>query len=344
MKKTIAIGIFISTLLTCIVGNVLYQKKVKGWKPEARQTLSEVLHREVIKRSENDTMPLYHTKASSRRYTFPVRYHEISPTVSVRTEHGTIYYELTAEKDSCNITYIPQERIFCSRWFQAHPLNIDTVQRAWNESLRKAGISGEGFVHIKVKSPLTGLTTTQGDSLQWAKAEKVAYSTIGYACEIEVTGYAIFPLWKFYTGSAGGWLLLLWIAIFAVTWWVCNKRMITSETGTGIKQAELSKECPQAHLYPLKDGIVYNKPHRALQKSNQTIKKLSTQNALLLEALLEAAVNTPVSNEELKIKLWPDGSGNDTRLHQAVRRMNNLLAEVSTCSIRNNHGAYYIEL
>lgn len=341
MKKTIAIGIFISTLLTCIVGNVLHQKKVKGWKPEARQTLSEVLHREVVKRSKNDTTSHYYASsgASTRRYTYPIRHHEISPTVSVRTEHGTIYYELTAEKDSCNITPIPKERVFCTAWFQAHPLNIDTVQRVWNESLRKAGISGEGFVHIKVKSPLTGLTTTQGDSLQWAKAEKVAYSTIGYACEIEVTGYAIFPLWKFYSESVGGWLFLLWITVFVAIWKI-GKHFSTK---TEFPQPELPKEDIQESLYQLSDGTIYHKPKRTLQKDDHIV-KLSTQNALLLEALLEAAVNTPVSNEKLEIKLWPDGSGNNTRLHQAVKRLNNLLAEVSTCSIRNRHGAYYIEL
>ena len=51
----------------------------------------------------------------------------------------------------------------------------------------------------------------------------------------------------------------------------------------------------------------------------------------------------PVSNMALMPRFWPEGGGNDTRLHTAVNRLNKALAEISAYRVENLRGSYCLK-
>ena len=76
----------------------------------------------------------------------------------------------------------------------------------------------------------------------------------------------------------------------------------------------------------------------ALVREGQRI-RLTAQAATLLRALLERP-GEEVSTAVLMDRLWPDGSGNETRLYKSVDRLNKVLKEISTCRVESHWGTY----
>ena len=90
--------------------------------------------------------------------------------------------------------------------------------------------------------------------------------------------------------------------------------------------------------YRLKDGTVFYGEQSALVREGQRI-RLTAQAATLLRALLERP-GEEVSTAVLMDRLWPDGSGNETRLYKSVDRLNKVLKEISTCRVESHWGTY----
>ena len=99
-----------------------------------------------------------------------------------------------------------------------------------------AGFSGKGLLRVRTLDLNSGVQhcVYTGDSLEMARADSLSQLNIGYACEIEVTGFLLSSWWRFIPPWIGLWQWLLALAVGG--WGYCYGISLSSRSVIGLKR------------------------------------------------------------------------------------------------------------
>lgn len=334
---TISVAWLVGLVLTALWGHHIYWEHLETWKQRASGALLEVLKQEIEKRKEKEKDNVFYASVGVHN----VRENTKSRKVTYYTSTGEKEYELPICKDEHNIEKDPDMRGFQTYLFQKYPLSVDSLYVAWVECLEKAGLPGKGGLQIGHLDMNTGKVEETAVLEGFSTADSLAYFTMGYFCEMEVTAYAKVSSFQLYSFADGGLLLLCLGFSSMLVWLLLNarhvyRRYLVREVRVEVPVAVV--EHSHSRYYKLGDGTIFDRDELSLQKEGRRV-DLTAQKAELLWLLIQAK-GEALSNQDLIAGLWPDGSGNDGRLHQAVGRLSKSLKEVSACWIENRRGFY----
>ena len=336
---TISVAWLVGLVLTALWGHHIYGERLETCKQRMSKTLLEVLNQEIEKRKEKEGDDVLYASVGE------INVEENTNTkprkVIYYTSTGEKEYELPIHKDEHNIESDPNARAFHTYLFQKYPLSVDSLYVAWEESLKNLSLSGKVGLQIDYLDMNTGKVEETSVLDGFSSTDSLAYFTVGYFCEIAVTAYAKVSSFQLYSFADGG-LLLLCLGLSSMfVWLLLNarhvyRRYLVREVHVEVPVAVV--EHSHSRYYKLGDGTIFDRDELSLQKEGHRV-DLTAQKAELLWLLIQAK-GEALSNQNLIAELWPDGSGNDGRLHQAVGRLNKSLKEVSACWIENRRGFY----
>ena len=340
-KIIVCLGV--ALLAAGIVAYILYGKRVDEWRQVTGRTLENTVSEEVSRRllelGGNIPFSSHGSYRSLVESDFPL-------AIGLKTGQGNRQDTITWEDSQRNITQDPDMRTWHSMLFLKHSLSLDTLSRNWNDSLRLAGFSGKGLLRVRTLDLNSGVQhcVYTGDSLEMARADSLSQLNIGYACEIEVTGFLLSSWWEVYSAldwtvavllalAVGGFGLLLWnLPIIKERYWV---KKVEEKKTIYVATMELN----QASCYRFADGTLFDREQHLLQRGGVSV-KLPVLLVNLLDIFVEAKGNS-VPTVDFMAKLWASNQEDTRLLYTAINRLKKSLNSVSAdMIIENEHGAY----
>ncbi len=340
------IPVAISLFFTGIVAYMLCHRQVPALHRTASEALRAVLQEEVAKR-ENLVPNFFAGDMGSTNLTeneFPVEVTFTLPT-------GRKVYEVTCEEHVHNIDSFPQVRSFHSYLLQKYPLSIDTLGAEWNRKLREAGFGGKVFLRMCALDVETGKESTvcTGDSVALVKAETPVYWTIGYACEVRLTGFLSYQWWQLCSWTTMAWSFVFFVFFLLLQLWGIRRKFAGNKLALGKDGQPSVAAVPlqdsvslSSSVIRLEDGTCFHKDQLLLRKGDRE-DSLTPLLAELLGLLIEAQGNA-VSAGYLMEKLWHRKDEDYTPLYKAVCRLKEKLEAVSSLTIENKRKAYCLKL
>lgn len=346
-KRTIwTFSLLLGLLLAVGTGTVIGHRETALWKARAGEAFGQALAREIGRR-DVDTVYFSGTVGN------PYRACEHSDTATVSkhytTAKGEVVVRVPAYKIRANADWEQPRSSVLSYALAVHPLSADTLYRGWHERLADRGLPGRTGLLLNRIDLETGRVDSSAVPPGAAGLDTLAYVTLGGACEVEVTALGRVRWYQVFSAADWGLLsLCLAFGLLPACVWPHVRRFFRRHLVREVPvevTVEVSVEIPvvvaeSSHSanYRLKDGTVFYGEQSALVREGQRI-RLTAQAATLLRALLERP-GEEVSTAVLMDRLWPDGSGNETRLYKSVDRLNKLLKEISTCRVESHWGTY----
>lgn len=330
-------NIILLALIACISGvafffacKYIYESKLSTLKQKAKEAFIEAVDQEVKSRDLQVPFSFY----SDPKF---LNVADVPDSVFLEDEFGKYYYRLDPQKHYMNITDNTNVRAIHSFTFGKKHLLPDSLNVIWKEYLSKS--------HIFNKSALCILTTDgQGNtnSLNTVQSEWSSPSTLmfviylGYACEIEVKGYLYCTVWNLIYMEIILFLLLCIISVY-MTYKICIvalKKVSTmrQKEVVEIPIVKLVKEINGTPIrsYVLHDNIIFYAEQKKIEKNGYT-KKIPAQSSHLLELFLQRKEEGYVlSDDDIKNRLWSDGSGDIYRIHKAITRLRSIIYDFDT--------------
>lgn len=330
-------NIILLALIACISGvafffacKYIYESKLSTLKQKAKEAFIEAVDQEVKSRDLQVPFSFY----SDPKF---LNVADVPDSVFLEDEFGKYYYRLDPQKHYMNITDNTNVRAIHSFTFGKKHLLPDSLNVIWKEYLSKS--------HIFNKSALCILTTDgQGNtnSLNTVQSEWSSPSTLmfviylGYACEIEVKGYLYCTVWNLIYMEIILFLLLCIISVY-MTYKICIvalKKVSTmrQKEVVEIPIVKLVKEINGTPIrsYVLHDNIIFYAEQKKIEKNGYT-KKNPAQSSHLLELFLQRKEEGYVlSDDDIKNRLWSDGSGDIYRIHKAITRLRSIIYDFDT--------------
>ena len=330
-------NIILLALIACISGvafffacKYIYESKLSTLKQKAKEAFIEAVDQEVKSRDLQVPFSFY----SDPKF---LNVADVPDSVFLEDEFGKYYYRLDPQKHYMNITDNTNVRAIHSFTFGKKHLLPDSLNVIWKEYLSKS--------HIFNKSALCILTTDgQGNtnSLNIVQSEWSSPSTLmfviylGYACEIEVKGYLYCTVWNLIYMEIILFLLLCIISVY-MTYKICIvalKKVSTmrQKEVVEIPIVKLVKEINGTPIrsYVLHDNIIFYAEQKKIEKNGYT-KKIPAQSSHLLELFLQRKEEGYVlSDDDIKNRLWSDGSGDIYRIHKAITRLRSIIYDFDT--------------
>lgn len=336
---TAIVALLAGVLVAGVVGICIYHKEVTVWKEKARAAFRQALDEE-LRRLNVDTV---FVSMSEQSGTIRDVYDKAADTLKVHyvTEQGEQTLEMPPGKLDYNFHLDkPFLRGAFSYLLALYPLSADTLLGHWRAGLDSFGVPVQAAVGVNHVNLMTGRTDSVVVPRDVLALDTLAYCTVGDFCEWEVTALgAVQPWYRAFTLRQWLWIFLCLAIGFGLAvvlpsvWAFCRRKPVRGEP--------VVAELVHVRDILLEDGTMFEVEQRWLVRG-ECRQRLTPQTAELLRALLEHS-GMPVSNMDLMARLWPDGSGNDTRLHTAVNRLNKALAEISAYRVENLRGSYCLK-
>ena len=346
-RKTIygMAALFAGIVVAAVVGICTCHRQTSMWKDQARTAFHDAL-KEEMKRLRVDTV-FYAMSGSGK-----VLEYNTLDTIAASQCYVTSQGKLTVNIPSRQLAHNPHKtnRLKAgalSFAFSLHPLSADTLLKHWRMKLDSLGIplkTGIRVKHLHLDTQQTDSTIVPHDMLG---ADTLDYVTLGMACEWEVTALGVAPPW-YRAFTHRQWLLLFLclamssflVAALPMAGTLCRRKLVR-EVKVEVSVPVVVAQSEHVRNFLLEDGALFKAEQQLLER-NGCRKRLAAQQANLLLALLEKPEKA-LPKADLLSRLWPDGSGNDARLHTAVNRLNKSLEEISTYRVENQQGCYRLK-
>lgn len=214
-------------------------------------------------------------------------------------------------------------------------LNADSLNLAWRESLYDKNISAKTFLRI---SNLTGINNEDqfcsDSAIKPLSRDSLFSFYLGSHHEIEITGFISYHWWNLFDGRLPVMIILLLAGYFLpgflfVKLLQMSKRRSFKRNIPELKNGMVSPLVEaESSIYKLEDNVYFDSCQRII-KGKDIVEKLTPQQAVLLETLLKAE-QYKLTQKEIDMLLWPDGSGTPERLYTAICRLRKLLERVTS--------------
>lgn len=323
------IELLLSVIAICYFGMQFYAEQCIVWKQETGDAFKETLRKEIDNRFENDAIN-FRTLGKPRLSTLP----GFRDTIAIISSRGLKKFPIPEYKKQHALINDEASNIAITAIFRdTHSLNIDTLNRKWMQLLVASG-----------KHPVTAVrlaTTNWDDMVSFdstahfpVAADSLRSYYMGGRLEMEITGFAVVPVW-WRLFSFTNWLLLcLPIAVIVLVSWLL--RMVLPRFVEKWKKAHKEVEFIPAvsvkgserkPIYRLSASILFDAEHRTLQSGEQTV-SLRPQEAAILETLL-LAENYHMDVDEFYFLVWNEKYTNLPRINTAANRLRGKLIQIA---------------
>lgn len=216
------------------------------------------------------------------------------------------------------------------------PLNADSLNRLWRESLYNINIPMHTSVRI---SRLNGNSYNSGSSFEPLPKDSLFSFYLGPHHEVEITGFVSYRWWNVFDGRLPVMLILL-LAGYFIPGFLFVKILQSSNSSWFKKQIPVSEEgkridvvvtAERLLVYQLEEDVFFD-VHQRVLKRKEDVEKLTPQQGVLLEAFLKAD-QYKLTPKEIDMLLWPNGSGTAERLYTAICRLRKSLERISSFQV-----------
>lgn len=214
-------------------------------------------------------------------------------------------------------------------------LDADSLNLVWREILHDKNISAKTYLRISnIKGLNNGNQFYSDSSINTLSNDSLFSFYLGPHNEIEIAGFISYHWWNLFDGRLPVMIILL-LAGYFIPGFLFVKLLQMSKYVNVKRNMEKLKSEQVSHIlkdectiYNLEDDVFYDSCQRII-KRNDIVEKLTPQQAVLLETLLKAEQNK-LTQKEIDILLWPDGSGTPERLYTAICRLRKSLEKVTS--------------
>ena len=273
----------------------IYQDKTEHWYEQATSAFEEILQQEMLR---HDTISMTYGR--------------------------------------CKISGKEKHSLFSPILLRMH-LNADSLNRGWRESLYNVNIPMKTSVRISYSKGKNNPSLYYSDSpLELSVKDSLFSFYLGPHHEVEVAGFVHYHWWDVFDGRLPIMVVLLlagyfipgflFVKVLQRTKRSFPKRQIPVIEGGKITNVIM--EDVKSSLYQLEENVFFDATLRIL-KRKEDIEKLTPQQSVLLEAFLKAE-QYKLTQKEIDVLLWPDGSGTVERLYTAICRLRKSLERVSS--------------
>lgn len=341
--------IILLLLLTCIGGFLFffackqtYESKITELKAKSLNALAEALNSELFSRDLHGNISL--------NFTYKSMYPDSLETVYWEDAFGRHEYVIDSEKKMLNIEKDPNVRVMHSIAFFKEPLQPDSLNAKWLEQLKLSNINFETAIQISVFNE-DGDIKSQKLTLQsewYDSSNPIFYRYIGYASEVKVDCFLHFSMWEMIYKEMLIFLLLYIIGVLGLyKFFVFIECKLNSLRSKEVLEVHIYEEVQKISATPIRsyklgDGIIFSADRNVII-INGIEKKIQAQSSLLLELFFKSNQDYIIKDGEIIENLWPDGSGNDARMHKAVYRLRTLINKIDpTFDIIKKVGTYQL--
>lgn len=343
-KRTLYLGIVIGLILSVIIVNTVYSKKVQSWKEQAGDMFKQSLEIELQKR---DTAFL-HYKVFTGQSNFSLD-NRPSDTIKLMTDSGVREYIVPKEKYENSLVKETLKRCIISYILEDAPLIPDTLNAIWDSLLVASDISMNSYVCISVTDldECTSAAYSKG-TLESLPADSLLTYYLGERCEVEATAYVSYDWWHVFGIWDNSLIFLLWVVLLLL--FIISKSIILmlrekfnthNQIVIETKVPVIAVEIEESYVYQLEDGVFFDTEQKVLNNSVKSI-AMSGQTVCLLELFLKSK-DCRLSISEIDKGLWSDGSGTGDRIHSAISRLRKPLSEITHLYIEYKNGVYQLK-
>lgn len=226
------------------------------------------------------------------------------------------------------------------------PLNVDSLNKMWRESLYNVDIPVKTNVRISISE---GQVHYSESSFAPLAKDSLFSFYLGPNHEVEIAGFASYHWWNIFDGRLPIMIILL-LAGYFIPGFLFVKVLQMPKLSLFKKQIPTSKDEKAADViikaerlpvYQLEEDVFFD-VHQRILKKNEDIEKLTPQQAVLLEAFLKAN-QYKLTQREIDILLWPNGSGTVERLYTAICRLRKSLEGISSFQVECQIDIYQLK-
>lgn len=344
-KKIILLLLFagIGGALVFFACRYTYESKMAELRFRALNAFAEAINSELVSRDLQGNIYLN------------FNYNSMDPdsleTVYWEDAFGRHEYVIDSEKKELNIEKDPNVRVLHSIAFSKEPLQPDSLNTKWLEQFQLPNVNFKAAIRISIFNEDGNIKsqklTTQNE---WCDVSNpIFYRYIGYASEMRVDCYLHISMWDIIYREVLLYLVFYILLLFGgykfFVFINCKFNSLHSKEVIKVINevpVEIIKEVPiEVHIYEevqkidatpirsykLGEGIIFS-ADRNMIIINGVEEKIQAQSCLLLELFFKSNQDYILKDSEIIENLWPDGSGNDARMHKAIHRLRSLINKI----------------
>lgn len=301
-KKKYILGIIVLCFFYVSKGVYdFYQSKIERWHEQAKNAFDEVLQQEL------------------QRQDAIFKHYGVDLKVDERT------------RDEIRHAYI-------SSSLNVDSLNVNLLDKEWHELLYKADIPIKTCIRASILNENNRFVAYSKSSFTPLPKDSLFTIYIGDNGMVEVTGFVFYHWWNVLDGRLPILIITLLFGLgisiligFATSQFFMYWRNKKSKSKANINTDILIVSDEKSVLYQLERNVFFDANLRILKKEDD-IEKLTPQQALLLEAFLKAKEHK-LTQKEIDVLLWSDGSGTIERLYTAICRLRKSLERISSLRV-----------
>ena len=345
--RSITIYLLTGAVLAVMVGYMRTSYRHKTYQLKAGEVLTQVLQQEMLSRDTANHLFSSNLTESLNE--------ELPDTVRgrIRSIHGIQSYVVPRTKYYDNISASKFVRDIHSYLILESVLKADSLYQSWSRLLSDSSVCNHN-IGLRLKQPLSGITSYVPDSITVARYDSLCTRYIGSYCEAEITAFSDIFWYDLLEWTdwgliflAGGGVPCLCLFLFrlrklykSLTSLRKAKTQIQEE---GVKPRTRSKN---NRLYNLGMEIYFDAEQNVLcNENNKTIATMSATMSNLLECFLKAPHHT-LSKHDIYLAIGKElETYSLDSFYKMIGRLRDKLESISPATISNDrNGSYQLVL
>ena len=345
--RSITIYLLTGAVLAVMVGYMRTSYRHETYRLKAGEVLTQVLQQEML--SCDIANLLFNSKLTESMN------EELPDTVRgrIRSVHGLQSYVVPRTKYYDNISASKIVRDVHSYLILESVLKADSLYKSWSRLLSDSSVCNHN-IGLRLKQPLSGITSYVPDSITVARYDSLCTRYIGSYCEAEITAFSDISWYDLLEWTDWGLIFLAGggvpcLCLFFVRLRKLYKSVSTlRKTKTKIQEESVKPRTRSKNnrLYNLGMEIYFDAEQNVLcNENNKTIATLSASMSNLLECFLKAPHHT-LSKHDIYLAIGKElETYSLDSFYKMIGRLRDKLESISPATISNDrNGSYQLVL
>ncbi len=345
--RSITIYLLTGAVLAVMVGYMRTSYRHETYRLKAGEVLTQVLQQEML--SCDIANLLFNSKLTESMN------EELPDTVRgrIRSVHGLQSYVVPRTKYYDNISASKIVRDVHSYLILESVLKADSLYKSWSRLLSDSSVCNHN-IGLRLKQPLSGITSYVPDSITVARYDSLCTRYIGSYCEAEITAFSDISWYDLLEWTDWGLIFLAGggvpcLCLFFVRLRKLYKSVSTlRKTKTKIQEESVKPRTRSKNnrLYNLGMEIYFDAEQNVLcNENNKTIATLSATMSNLLECFLKAPHHT-LSKHDIYLAIGKElETYSLDSFYKMIGRLRDKLESISPATISNDrNGSYQLVL
>lgn len=345
--RSITIYLLTGAVLAVMVGYMRTSYRHETYQLKAGEILTKALQQEMLSRDTANHLFSSNLTESLNE--------ELPDTVRgrIRSIHGIQSYVVPRTKYYDNISASKFVRDIHSYLILESVLKADSLYQSWSRLLSDSSVCNHN-IGLRLKQPLSGITSYVPDSITVARYDSLCTRHIGSYCEAEITAFSDISWYDLLEWTDWGLIFLAGGGVPCLCLFFVRLRKLYKSVSTlrktktkiqeeGVKPRTRSKN---NRLYNLGMQIYFDAEQNVLcNENNKTIATLSATMSNLLECFLKAPHHT-LSKHDIYLAIGKElETYSLDSFYKMIGRLRDKLESISPATISNDrNGSYQLVL